>query len=152
MIDIKYDGSDTLASRLSNFQPRDFEFDGIKCVSIESVLQAFKVDDTNVQKTMCCKSAKQAQRTKKSMRLDTWQRKQQLYWGGVMYQRGSKEYQVLLVRLYAAVIACDPSFLSDLIETGREELQHTIGKSSQCLTVLTDWEFCIILMRLRDCA
>lgn len=42
-----------IAGRLSNFTTRYFVFDGIQCNSMEGLLQSFKFENIESQKTTC---------------------------------------------------------------------------------------------------
>lgn len=147
MIDIHGGSKDPKEARLSNFTTRNFMFDEVTCASIEGPLQAFKESDPIKQLEICMMSGKVAKRTGSA--LDGWKKAQTLWWKGVPYARNSKEYQSLLTRLYDAVYECDKSFRDDLAAVGREAIYHSIGKSDQSDTVLTEVEMIYQLNRLR---
>lgn len=134
------------SSALSNFAPHPFEIDGVKCASMEGFLQSLKFSNPEMQKHICTLvgfKAKMAGKEKK------WFRTQTLYWQGVEYKRDSQEYQDLLDRAYAALFA-NEGFRKALAATGDAVLTHSIGKTSENVTVLTRSEFCGRLMRLRN--
>lgn len=63
---------------LSNFYPHKFEFDGVKCGSMEGFLQAIKTNEPSRQKLVCSLSGRDA----KIRSTDTWKKEQNLYWNG----------------------------------------------------------------------
>ena len=133
------------ASSLSNFAPHPFWIDGIKCNSMEGFLQALKFSNPEMQKHICTLigfKAKMAGRGKK------WWRTRKLYWQGREIDRDSDEYQVLLDVAYDALFQ-NEGFRKALRATGDAVLTHSIGKTSQKVTVLTQSEFCRRLTRLR---
>ena len=81
-------------------------------------------------------------------RKKAWWRHQVLYWQGVEYKRDSEEYQQLLDRAYEA-LALNEGFRRALLASGDAVLRHTLGRTNQKETVLTQSEFCGRLMRLR---
>lgn len=134
-------------SALSNFTPRRFIFDDIKCCSIEGVLQSFKFSNSDMQIYVCTlvgKSAKFKGKKKK------WWQKQELYWKGIVYKRDSNEYQQLLNKLYQSVYDQCENFREALKSTRKATLTHSIGKNKINETILTTQEFCSRLTKLRD--
>lgn len=138
--------AEPLAKNLSNFTPRHFTFDGIECVSIESVLQAFKFQDIEQQERCCQKEAFIAKSLGKK---SDWQKDQMLYWQGLSYHRDSNEYQALLTRLYECVYDADESFQKDIALSKDYILIHTMGKELRKQTVLNEIEFIQNLMKLQ---
>ena len=134
-------------SALSNFTPRNFIFEGVKCSSIEGVLQSFKFKDIPMQEYVCTLTGKCAKFKGKKKK---WWQKQELYWKGVVYKRDSHEYQELLDRLYDTVYKQCANFRSALKATGKANLTHSIGKNKTTNTILTSNEFCSRLTNLRD--
>jgi predicted NAD-dependent protein-ADP-ribosyltransferase YbiA (DUF1768 family) len=133
--------------KLSNFQPRPFTFDGVECASMEGLLQSFKFEDVNVQEHVCTLAGIQAKRRGKK-RDKRWKSVQTLWWKGVAYPRKSDEYQALLDRAYDALVE-NTAFRRALLSTGDAVLTHSIGKSKESETCLTEREFCRRLMHLR---
>lgn len=135
------------ASALSNFAPHPFTFDGIRVNSMEGFLQALKFSNSEMQKHICTLigfAAKSSGREKK------WFRTQTLHWQGVEIKRDSGEYQALLDRAYQAMFDQNEGFRKALRASGDAVLTHSIGKTSQNVTVLTRQELCSRLMRLRS--
>lgn len=133
------------SSALSNFAPHAFKLDGVEIASMEGFLQSLKFKNLNIQQHICTLvgvKAKHAGKYKK------WQTKQILYWRGKEYQRQSEDYQTLLDRAYLA-LATNPSFLTALKATGEAVLKHSMGRTSNFETVLTQQEFCSRLHNLR---
>lgn len=141
-------GSGYPASKLSNFSPHPFVFDGVECASMEGLLQSFKFDKPHIQVEVCKLVGKTAKfRGKKRNR--AWKSRQKLWWNGVEYDRHGQEYQYLLDRAYDA-LAQNTKFQAALFATGSASLKHSIGSSKQQNTVLTEREFCSRLERLRS--
>lgn len=134
------------ASALSNFAPHPFVFDGVEVASMEGLLQAFKFDKEHIQVEVCKLVGKAAKfRGKKK----DWRVDQKLYWKGVTYERKSKEYQELLDRAYYEMALQSDSFRRALLATHQATITHSIGKSKEAETVLTEREFCSRLMIIR---
>lgn len=134
------------ASALSNFAPHPFVFDGVEVASMEGLLQAFKFDKEHIQVEVCKLVGKAAKfRGKKK----DWRVDQKLYWKGVTYERKSKEYQDLLDRAYAEMAKQSDSFRRALLATQNATITHSIGKSKESETVLTEREFCSRLLKVR---
>lgn len=134
-------------SSLSNFTPRSFIFDGVKCSSIEGVLQSFKFKDIEIQEYVCTLVGRYAKSKGKKKK---WWQQQELYWKGVTYKRDSKEYEDLLDNLYNSVYDQCENFRKALKATNKATLKHSLGKSKTKETILTTQEFCGRLTRLRD--
>ena len=133
-------------SHLSNLYPHKFIFDGIKCRSIESLLQSLKIEDRELQLKCCDLPPFEAKMYGKYF---LWQEKQLLYWNGVSYKRDSAEYIELLKSAFAA-LSTNPRFAKALIATGDKMLIHPIGRKNKTQTILTANEFCNILEELRE--
>lgn len=145
-MDIK-SGNSYPSCALSNFHPRVFVFDQVLCGSIEGVLQSFKFKAEDMQREVCKMVGSKA----KSFGYGKeWWKKQELYWKGKVYKRDSKEYQVLLDRLYQTVYNQCPKFKKALEDTHKATLTHSIGKRKINETILTKKEFCSRLTMLRD--
>ena len=135
------------ANALSNFSPHLFVLDWVKIASMEGWLQSLKFKNLDMQKEVCKLVGKAAKfRGKKK----NWQRDQKLYWQGKAYQRKSQEYQDLLDRAYRAMFEQSESFRRALKASGTAVLTHSIGKSNERETILTEREFCRRLMALRE--
>jgi predicted NAD-dependent protein-ADP-ribosyltransferase YbiA (DUF1768 family) len=134
------------AGALSNFSPHPFIFDGVKCSSMEGLLQAFKFDKKHIQVEVC-KLTGIAAKKRGSKR--NWQTKQKLWWDEECYARNDDGYQDLLDRAYEA-LAKNEKFKKALLATNEATLTHSIGKRKKSLTVLTEREFCNRLMKLRN--
>jgi hypothetical protein len=147
MIDIysKFPGP---AGLLSNFTEYHFIFDEIECASMEGLLQSFKIADTEQQRTICQLAGKAAKQKGEEL-LPDGNPTMTLYWKGQKLDRFGENYQNLLDRAYLTVARQSPDFQTTLLETGDEELIHTIGLKDPKLTVLTTDEFCSRLMKLR---
>ena len=136
------------SSALSNFSPHPFELDGIKINSMEGLLQSLKFDKIHIQVEVCKLVGKEAKARGRS-RTTAWQRVQKLWWQGVAMDRSGKEYQEFLKRAYKAMFEQSESFRKALMATGNAVLTHSIGRSKEAETVLTEREFCSLLMNLR---
>jgi predicted NAD-dependent protein-ADP-ribosyltransferase YbiA (DUF1768 family) len=134
------------AAALSNFAPHPFVFDGVEVASMEGLLQAFKFDKEHIQVEICKLVGKAAKfRGKKK----DWRVNQTLYWKGVAYPRKSQEYQELLDRAYNEMAKQSDSFRRALLATQNATITHSIGKSKEAETVLTEREFCSRLLKIR---
>lgn len=135
------------ASALSNFSPHSFLFDGVKCASMEGLLQSFKFDDFIIQQEVCKMYGKKAKEKGKE-RNKAWKEAQQLWWKGISYDRSGQEYQDLLDRAFEALSA-NSFFQKALLDSGNEPLKHSIGNPNQSDTCLTEYEFCSRLEKIR---
>lgn len=147
-IDIGTKSSHPIGKKLSNFTNWRFIFDGIPCMSIESVLQSFKFDDLEEQIKMCDRNSYWAKRF--GYKGNKWKKIQILYWLGKKYPRMSREYHELLLRLYKECFTQNDKARELLLETGDVLIRHSIGKSDPTNTVLTEKEFILILNLLRN--
>jgi predicted NAD-dependent protein-ADP-ribosyltransferase YbiA (DUF1768 family) len=147
MIDI-HSKSKGLAGKLSNFTNRQFIFDGIKCECLEGPIQSFKFEDPEIQKQICKLSGREA-KIKGQERNEDWQSTQTVWWLGKSYARDSKDFWELLKRLFLTVYSLE-EHKKDLLATKGELLVHSIGGKSQKDTVLTESEFCFLLMLTRE--
>jgi predicted NAD-dependent protein-ADP-ribosyltransferase YbiA (DUF1768 family) len=136
------------ASALSNFAPHPFIMDGVMINSMEGFLQSLKFDKFEQQVEVCQLVGFRAKMRGKNK---SWWRHQTLYWQGVEYARKSEQYQLLLDRAYLAMFKQNTGFRAALLSTKDVVLTHSIGKTHQNETVLTQQEFCSRLMRLRIC-
>ena len=134
------------ASALSNFAPHPFCFDGVACSSMEGFLQSLKFSNPAMQAHICSLVGLAA---KKAGRKKNWQRNQTLYWQNNLYKRDSQEYQELLDRAYVALTRQSESFRTALSATGDAVLTHSMGRTSEKETILTQSEFCRRLMSMR---
>lgn len=135
------------ASALSNFAPHPFVFDGVKCASMEGLLQSFKFDKPHIQVEVC-KLVGLAAKRRGQKRNKAWKSVQTLWWMGQAYDRHGPEYQELLERAFGA-LAENTSFQRALLATGNSSLTHSIGRSKRSDTVLTQREFCSRLEQIR---
>lgn len=137
------------AAALSNFTAHPFVLDGVEVASMEGLLQALKFDKAHIQVEVCKLIGKAAKFRGKG-RSSTWQRVQTLWWQGTPMARGGQEYQDFLNRAYQAMYDQSESFRKALAATGNAVVTHSIGKSKESDTVLTERELCSRLMKLRD--
>ena len=135
-----------VAGRLSNFTKRAFDFEGIKCRSIEGVLQSLKFENPDEQKIVCGLYGVQA---KYAGELKTeWKKTQTLYWNGIAFKRDSDIYKKLVDRLYMSVYKQDEQFRQDVKKAAKYKLVHSIGNPNPEDTVLTEAEFIGCLEKL----
>lgn len=150
MIECTYT-SDGVGKVLSNLYPHPFDLDGFHCVSMEGFLQSLKF--FGPQATAAAEQARGSAGTEAyrfGQEGNNWKTIQALYWNGTVFLRGGAEYQELLTRAYDALAAQNQSFAQALIDTGIEELAHSIGKDDASDTVLTRTEYLGQLNRLRN--
>ena len=112
------------SSSLSNFAGHRFEIDGVLCYSMEGFLQSLKFESKDIQES--------------------------LYWRGVEIKRNSQEYQDLLDRAYQCMYDQSESFRNALKASMNSTLTHSMGKKNKNETILTVSEFCSRLTNLRD--
>ena len=114
---------------LSNFEPHEFQFRGVRCGSMEGLLQSLKfpIPDKQVRY------------------LD-----HTLYWQGKAMCRFGEEYQALVREAYYAMASQSEKFRSAIMRTGDQPLCHSIGKSDPRYTILTESEFVETLKAVRE--
>jgi len=136
------------AGALSNFTAHSFVIDGIPCASMEGFLQSLKFKSPEMQAEVCTYIGFKA---KKKGYGKNWYSTQTLYWRGKPILRYSQDYQDLLTRAYDAMFEQSAKFRNALTAAGRNAVfTHSIGKSKESETILTEREFCAQLMRLKN--
>ena len=140
VLDIKGTGKEE-QKPLSNFQPYGFILDGVKCASMEGLLQSLKTKNVSLQKEICGRSGLEAKNSfEKKWQNKWWKLTGILYWQGKPMRRRSDEYQYFLDRAYDALYT-NPGFVKALIDAKGKTLTHSVGKHSTHQTVLTEYEF-----------
>ena len=135
------------AASLSNFAPHPFVFDGVQVNSMEGFLQSLKFSNPAMQEHVCTLVGKAAKFKGKKKK---WYREQTLYWKGQPIARRSEAYQVLLENAYLAMLYQSNSFRRALKATGNATLTHSMGRSKENETVLTEKEFVNLLTYCRS--
>jgi predicted NAD-dependent protein-ADP-ribosyltransferase YbiA (DUF1768 family) len=135
------------ASSLSNFSPHPFVLDGVKIASMEGFLQSLKFKEFLMQAEICKLVGRAAKLKGKNKNWQQWQR---LYWNGRGYMRDSADYQNLLTFAYIACYTQNEGIRKALSATGDAILRHSIGRTDERETVLTQREFTSRLHWLRD--
>jgi lipopolysaccharide export LptBFGC system permease protein LptF len=131
---------------LSNFNNYNFVFYGQDIHSMEGLLQGIKYEDRDKQKAIFLTHGKEAKfKGKKSK----WYKTQTLYFQGQALKRDSVEYQNFLEEAFYTLYLNNPVALKALLNTKNKHLRHSIGKNDITRTVLTENEFCTLLMSLR---
>jgi hypothetical protein len=138
-----YPGSD-----LSNFASHRFWLDGVECGSMEGLLQSLKSEEVPLQAKICKMIGKTAKRRGEARNV-TWKEQQVLWWKGKSMKRNSPEYQEFLDRAFEAMSEQSELFRKALVASEEAILTHSIGKTVEAETVLTEEEFCSRLMRIR---
>lgn len=133
------------ANSLSNFSAHQFIIDNVVCASMEGFLQSLKFKDAEMQKYVCSLIGIKA---KNKGRKKNWRASQVLYWQGKEYKRDSKEYQELIKRAYKELCK-NQGFQNAILASGNATYTHSIGKSKQSETVLTEKEFISMLNMCR---
>ena len=131
---------------LSNLHDNSFEFDGVRCGSMEGFLQSLKYKDAVKQKEVCSMAGKDA----KNMTTADWQFNQIVWWQGKEIDRQSMTFQGLVIRAYQAMMAQNETFRTALISTDAKTLYHSKGCNNPYRTILTEEEFCEILTKERN--
>lgn len=135
------------ASSLSNFAPHSFVLDGIEIASMEGFLQSLKCPYPLVQVEICKLVGFAAKKRGKGYK---WQKTGKLYWQGKEYDRQGQEYQNLLNHAYSQLYKQNESFRNALKAAGRDSvLTHSIGRTKESETILTQAEFCGRLMKMK---
>ncbi len=145
---------------LSNFRRCSFELDGVKCSSIEGVLQSLKViipaksekptlwaERMHLQEKVCALANSKAKRTGNF--LNFFNPDLQINWRGKIIDRMSKEYQRFLKRVFEARYLADPDYRNAIMDTKDYCLTHKIGKQNKAETCLTEKEFIGMILHLR---
>jgi len=145
-MDIK-SGNPYPAGALSNFARHPFEFDGVKCESLEGFLQGLKFKNPDMQKHICSLYGAHA---KKSGANKNWHISQTLWWKGQPIKRESEEYQQLLYKAFEQCYKTNESAKKALLATRNATLTHSIGRTNAKETVLTRTEFSYILTKVRE--
>jgi predicted NAD-dependent protein-ADP-ribosyltransferase YbiA (DUF1768 family) len=134
------------SAALSNFSPHGFIFRGVKCASMEGLLQAFKISSSDMQIHVCTLVGKAAKFKGKKKK---WWRTQTLWWQGKEIDRHSDEYQQMLDEAFDCLFDQNESARRALLATQNAVLTHSMGKTNDSQTVLTQREFCSRLMKVR---
>ena len=138
------------ADVLSNFYPREFSVDGVRCASMEGFLQSLKTRNISTQKKICALTGKEAKNYFRHKWSNLrWKLTGNLYWQGRKLKRIGKEYEALITHAYDEM-GKDEIFKKALRATENATLTHSIGKQSKRKTVLTEKELITQLTRLRD--
>ena len=149
VLDIKGTGK-AEQKTLSNFQNYSFILDGVKCASMEGLLQSLKTKNIQLQKKICGRSGKEAKNSfEKKWPNARWKLTGILYWQGKPLRRRNDEYQYFLDRAYDALYT-NPDFVKALIEAKGKTLTHSVGKRSTRKTVLTAYEFLSRIEKYRE--
>lgn len=134
------------ANVLSNLHNNGFCFGGIECGSMEGFLQSLKQKDVEKQRQVCCMTGKEA----KSMTNTDWQTNQIVWWKGRNINRQSEAFRTLIKSAYEAMFEQNEYFRTALMSSCGKVLYHSQGEQDFHKTILTEQEFCGILMGLRD--
>lgn len=147
IIDISFKAKG-LAKALSNLCAYPFEFDGVKCTSMEGFIQSLKVQNPRVQEDICSKSGPFCHSIREIH--DDWRDTQNVYWKGKEICRHNYEYMSLLIKAYEALVNQSPLYYYALkkVKENGYKLAHTIGCSDPTETLLTPDEFIKILWYL----
>ena len=134
------------ANVLSNLCSNEFRFDGVLCGSMEGFLQSLKYQDAGKQRQICSMKGKNA----KNMTSTHWQTDQIVWWKDSAINRQSKEFHDLIGRAYKAMFEQNERFRIALMSTCGIKLYHSQGEQNLYKTILTESEFCSVLMEIRD--
>ncbi|BES53335.1 hypothetical protein [Aeromonas phage phiWae14] len=135
------------ANELSNLAKHEFIFDGVRCGSMEGLLQSLKFQDVEKQIAIAAMwgTGAKFRGAKKA-----WYNDQTLYWKGVPFSRHSEAYQNLLDNAYDELFVQSESFRKALTSSGNTVLCHSIGHNDPMRTILTVEEFLCRMKRLRS--
>lgn len=119
---------------------------------MEGFIQSLKCSDRNEQLRVCKMRGKRAkqfgQKVKGNPHYDI--EVKGVCWKGIIIDRHSGEYQVLLRKVYHAMFDQCSRFREALKASGTKRLFHTIGNPDSHKTILTEKELCDILNELRN--
>jgi hypothetical protein len=136
-----------LGKRLSNFYARAFVMDGVRCAGFEGFVQSLKCADLVRQRQICGLTGAEAKKAGKPF--NSWKTTQDLYWNKSVYKRTSRDYMLLITRVYDAIYEQNPDFREDLLALGNADIWHSIGNPDMSNTTLTEVEMLWQLERLR---
>jgi predicted NAD-dependent protein-ADP-ribosyltransferase YbiA (DUF1768 family) len=136
---------DYISKKLSNFSEFSFVIDDVYCASMEGFLQSLKFSEIEKQKQICLLFGKKAKFKGKKKK---WYIMQELYWKGEVIERESEKYQILLDKAFSALFK-NKEYSILLMKTKKYKIVHSIGKENPKETVLTVFEFCDRLDKLR---
>lgn len=131
---------------LSNLCNNGFCFDGIACNSMEGFLQSLKYQDMDKQQDICSMIGGGARKQSNK----EWQTDQIVWWKGEAYDRQGEDFRKLIRRAYQAMFDQNEQFRAALMQTRGIILIHSCGEENPYKTILTEQEFCQILMEIRD--
>ena len=134
------------ANVLSNLHDNEFYFDGVKCGSMEGLLQSLKQKNVGKQCQVCRMTGREAKR----MTNADWQVNQTIWWNGHAIDRQSGVFLTLIKNAYEAMFEQNECFRTALMDTRGKMLYHSQGEQDSHKTILTEREFCGILTDLRD--
>lgn len=113
---------------------------------MEGFLQSLKYEDSNRQRQICSMKGRNAKRQSTT----TWQTDQVVWWRGRAIDRQGTEYRDLLRRAYQAMFDQNDRFRAALMASRGRILYHSQGNTDPFKTILTQEEFCSILMEIRE--
>ncbi len=134
------------SNMLSNFAPHEFELDGVKCASMEGFLQSLKYKNAKKQIKVCALVGKEAKKAGNQKFL--WKLTHNVWWQGHKIKRTSPEFAKLIDRAYFELSKI-ALFSKALLDTGDDELTHSMGSHNKFKTILTEEEFVLRLMQVR---
>lgn len=134
------------ANVLSNLCSNSFRFEGVVCVSMEGFLQSLKQKDSAVQRRICGMKGRNARK----MTVNSWKTDQIVWWKGMAIDRQSDAYHDLISRAYRAMFDQNERFRAALMATRGMRIYHSRGESNPFNTILTEREFCDVLVDIRD--
>ena len=132
---------------LSNFYPNCFDFDGVRCASMEGFLQSLKFRNPKKQIEICALTGITAKNA--GLHKFWWKLTGNLYWKGRKYKRESEEFFALRLEAYKA-LAQNETFNQALKDSGKAVLEHSLGGDDKRKTILTKEEFIGYLEYLRN--
>lgn len=139
-------GKGPTLSQLSTTALHSFVVDGVRCSSLESLIQALKVEKASLAASFCCDKPKSAkERAKKHF---NWSAGGKVYWLGQAIDRSSAQHRALIERVIAEMARQCPAFRQALVDTGSTVLSSP-GRSRESETPVTEDEYCSALASVR---
>ena len=148
LVNVGFNIKNTMSRIISNLFPYVFYFQGQYVNSIESVFQALKFKNKQLQKMVFKYYAIPSNIIKGASNYD-WTKTGDVYFLNKKFNRFSKEYENFIDKLYVSAIQ-NKLYKNALINIGKKHIIHIIGKQSKKETLFTMEEFEKELNCLKD--
>lgn len=133
-------------SPLSTTALHTFAIDGVKCLSLESLIQSLKFEKASLQASVCSDKPKVAK--ERGKKVIDWAAGHKVHWKGVPMDRTSEQHKGFVEHVVREMARQCPEFCQALSSTGDLVLTSP-GKSRESETPVTEAEYCRALKRVR---